>query len=172
MGRNTLKKHLSKHLHWRLKDITIFSYVTSRHVLFRQGIWQAQDMNIGIPRAPQSNGLWWRLQMERPLAGIEFSVISLCVCVWGGVCVCARALSCLTLCNPLDCNPQGSSVHASFQARILEWVASSFSRGSSWSRNQTCVFCVSCTAGRFFIWCYLFSTLEMDLCINWTSQTI
>ena len=87
MGRNTLKKHLSKHLHWRLKDITIFSYVTSRHVLFRQGIWQAQDMNIGIPRAPQSNGLWWRLQMERPLAGIELSVISLCVCVGGGVCV-------------------------------------------------------------------------------------
>ena len=171
MGRNTLKKSLSKHLHWRLKDITIFSYLTSRYVLFRQGIWQAQDMNIVISRAPPSNGLWWRLQMERPLAGIEFSVISMCV---GGVCVCVCvcSLSCLTLCNPLDCSPQGSSVHGIFQARILEWVASSFSRGSSWSRNRTRVFCVSCTAGRFFICCHLFGTLEIDLCIHWTSQNI
>ena len=164
MGRNTLKKILSKHLYWRLKDITIFSYLTSRCVLFRQGIWQAQDMNTVISRAPQSNGLWWRLQMERPLAGKEFSVI----CVW--VCVCA--LSCLTLCNPLDCNPQGSSDHGIFQARILVWVSSFFSRGSSWSRNQTHVFCVSCTAGRFFICCHLFGTLEIDLCINWTSKNI
>ena len=34
---------------------------------------------------------------------------------------------CLTLCNPMDCSPPGSSVHGIFQARILEWVAISFS---------------------------------------------
>ena len=56
--------------------------------------------------------------------------------------------SCLTLCNPMDCSPPGSSVHGILQARILEWVAMSFSRGSSWPRDQTQV---SCTAGRFFI---------------------
>ena len=39
--------------------------------------------------------------------------------------------SCPTLCNPMDCILQGSSVHGIFQARVLEWVASSFSRGSS-----------------------------------------
>ena len=39
------------------------------------------------------------------------------------------AQSCLTLCNRMDCNPSGSSVHGIFQARILEWVAISFSRG-------------------------------------------
>ena len=33
------------------------------------------------------------------------------------------AQSCLTLCNPMDCSPPGSSVHEIFQARILEWVA-------------------------------------------------
>ena len=38
---------------------------------------------------------------------------------------------CLTLCNPMDCNLPDSSVHGILQARILEWVASSFSRGSS-----------------------------------------
>ena len=41
------------------------------------------------------------------------------------------AQSCLTLCNPMDCNPSGSSVHGILQVRILEWVAISFSRGSS-----------------------------------------
>ena len=39
------------------------------------------------------------------------------------------AQSCLTLCDPMDCSPSGSSVHGVFQARILEQVAISFSRG-------------------------------------------
>ena len=43
--------------------------------------------------------------------------------------------SCLTLCDPIDCGPPGSSVHGVFQARILEWVAISFSRGSSQPRD-------------------------------------
>ena len=50
-------------------------------------------------------------------------------------------------CDPMDCSPPGSSVHSIFQARILEWVAISFSRGSSQPRDQTQV---SCRAGRFF----------------------
>ena len=58
------------------------------------------------------------------------------------------AKSCPTLCNPMDCSPPGSSVHGILQARILEWVAVPFSRGSSRPRDQTQV---SCVAGRFFI---------------------
>ena len=58
--------------------------------------------------------------------------------------------SCLTLCNPVDCSLPGFSIHGIFQARILEWVAISFSRGSSRPRNQTRV---SCIAGRrFTLW--------------------
>ena len=53
---------------------------------------------------------------------------------------------CLTLWDPIDCSPPGSSVHGVLQARTLEWVAIPFSRGSSWPRDQTQV---SCTAGRF-----------------------
>ena len=45
--------------------------------------------------------------------------------------------SCPTLCDPMDCSLPGSSIHWIFQARILEWVAVSFSRGSSWSRDWT-----------------------------------
>ena len=47
------------------------------------------------------------------------------------------AQSCLTLCNPMDCSLSGSSVHGIFQARVLEWIAISFSRGSSQPRNWT-----------------------------------
>ena len=47
--------------------------------------------------------------------------------------------SCLTLCHPMDYSLLGSSVHGIFQARILEWVAISFSRGTSWPRDQTWV---------------------------------
>ena len=58
--------------------------------------------------------------------------------------------SCPTLCDPMDCSLPGSSVHGIFQARVLEWVAISFSRGSSWPGNWTQV---SHIAGRrFTIW--------------------
>jgi len=63
------------------------------------------------------------------------------------VCVCARARmrararecaqSCPTLCDPMDCSLPVSSVHEIFQARVLEWVAIPFSRGSSWPRDGT-----------------------------------
>ena len=51
------------------------------------------------------------------------------------------AQSSLTLCDPMDCSPPSSSVHEIFQARILDWVAISFSRGSSQPRDQTQVSC-------------------------------
>ena len=57
------------------------------------------------------------------------------------------AQSCLTLSDPTNYSPPGSSVHGIFQARILEWVAISFSRGSSWPRDRAQV---SCIVGRFF----------------------
>ena len=51
------------------------------------------------------------------------------------------------LCHPMEYRPTGSSVHGISQARILERVAISYCRGSSWPRNQTSI---SCAAGRFF----------------------
>ena len=45
--------------------------------------------------------------------------------------------SCPTLGDPMDCSPQVSSVHGILQARMLEWIAFSFSRGSSWPRDWT-----------------------------------
>ena len=46
-----------------------------------------------------------------------------------------KSLSCLTLCDPMDCSLPGSSVHGILQARILEWVAMPSSKGSSQPRD-------------------------------------
>ena len=62
-------------------------------------------------------------------------------------CVCAQSLqSCLTLWDPTDCSPPGSSVHGILQARELEWVAMPSSRGSAPSRDRIGI---SCLAGGF-----------------------
>ena len=55
-----------------------------------------------------------------------------------------------TLCDPMDCSLPGSSIHGIFQARVLEWVAIAFSRGSSGPTDRTWV---SCIVGRCFtVW--------------------
>ena len=58
-----------------------------------------------------------------------------------------KSLSHVRLCDPMECSLSGSSVHGIFQARVLVWVAFSFSRGSSQPRDQTLV---SFSAGTFF----------------------
>ena len=56
---------------------------------------------------------------------VETTCVCVCVCVHAHVC----AQFCPTLRNPMDCSSPGSFLHAIFQARILEWVAISYSRG-------------------------------------------
>ena len=70
------------------------------------------------------------------------------------------AQSCPTFCNPVGCSRPGSSVHGILQARILKWVAISFSRGSSQPKDRTQV---SCIAGRCFnLW--FFFIVELAPC--------
>ena len=76
----------------------------------------------------------------------------LCVCV----CVCAVAQLCAHLCDPMDCSLADFSIRAIFQARVLEWVAISFSMRFSRPGDQTQV---SCIAGRRFT---LYTTSEAD----------
>ena len=102
------------------------------------------------------------------------SVVSLaCVCVCVCVCVCTHLVvqSCSTLCDPVDCSLPGFSVCGTLQARILEWVAVSSSRGPSRPRDRTLVSYVSCT-GRQILYHYttweaffdLFSSNFKSLC--------
>ena len=75
---------------------------------------------------------------------------------------------CPTLCDPMDCNLPGSSVHGVFQARILEWVAISFSRGSSpprdWNRVSRIV------GRRLIVWAtrevhiYIYKLFTLQYC--------
>ena len=76
--------------------------------------------------------------------------------------------SCPTICNPMDCKLQGSSLHGILQARILEWVAISFSRGSSLPRDRTHI---SFSAGGFFTaelrWKPSWSTIGFSCYVYW-----
>ena len=62
-------------------------------------------------------------------------------------CLCVSCSAVSDSCDPMNCRPPGSSVHGILQAKLLEWVAIPFSRGSSRTRDRTQVYC---TAGRFF----------------------
>ena len=115
------------------------------HKLFSVGTSGRQ----GNARKRELGDLWvWRSISPRSLTAVCLLVItSLLKFEKQKVLV---TQSCPTLWDPLDCSPAGSSVPGVVQARIPEWVAISFSRGSSWSRDQTQVSCIS---RRFFtIW--------------------
>ena len=62
--------------------------------------------------------------------------------------------SCPTLCDPMDCSLSGSSVYGIFQARVLEWIAISFSRGSSRPRKWTPVSHITGRIDAFELWCW------------------
>ena len=116
-----------------------------------------------LPRvSPQTRVCWleWAIRLDADiLSGLWRLEDWLCVCPMHlpsclsmsklSECTCTYKLkvrvtqSCPTLHCPKDCSPPGSSVHGVSQARALEWVAISFSRGSSWPWDWTWDFSVS-----------------------------
>ena len=84
----------------------------------------------------------------------------MCVCVCVCACVCVCVQSCPILCDSRDCSLPGSSIHGILQTRILEWVAISYSRGSSqsWGRNH--VSWISCIGRQIlYHYCHLGSPI-------------
>ena len=73
---------------------------------------------------------------------------------------------CLTFCDPMHCSPPGASVSGIFQARILEWVAISSSRGSSWPRDWTQVSCISWISRQILYHCATWEDL------NWPQKLV
>ena len=102
---------------------------------------------------PKSDICWphdkWEDKSTSPGGGNLWSVSGMCI-IKEHKKNAEVAQSCLTLCNPMDCSLPGSSIHGIFQARILEWVAISFFRGSSRPRDWTRVACI--VGRRFTIW--------------------
>ena len=75
---------------------------------------------------------------------------------------CMRAHSVVSLYDPLDGRPPDSSVHGILQARILEWVPISFSRGSSWAKDGTHVSCISFIGRQSLNHCATWETLKSN----------
>ena len=94
-----------------------------------------------------AQGFVWALRASLAVMGFEskcdfspppvFLGLLLCPWTWGIFFWWDPTFSCPTLCDPMDSSLPSSAVHGIFQARILEWAAISFSRGSSRARNQT-----------------------------------
>ena len=101
---------------------------------------------------------------------IKIPSLTVIVTICMGVCAHTShsvAQSCLTLCHPMDCSSLGSTVHGIFQARILKWVAISYSRGSSWTRDWTHVSWVSCIGRQIvYHWCHLESRMYVYICLK------
>ena len=89
------------------------------------------------------------------LNAIQVSHVLSCISCWilsiTAAAAAAKSLQlCPTLCDPMDCSLRGSSIHGIFQARVLEWVAISFSRGSYQPRDWTWVSRI--VGRRFTVW--------------------
>ena len=118
---------------WK-KEAVLRAHVTN--------VWAAQDPRV--LRKEDSSGV----QGPRPPWAAKLGKFTFPGTLWG---TCAKSLqSCLTLCDPMDYSPPGSSVHGILQARILEWGAISFSRGSSQPRDGTASLTSPALAGGFF----------------------
>ena len=89
------------------------------------------------------------------------------LCGSGAIGLCSVLQSCLTLCNTMDCSPPGSSVNRILQARILEWLAISFFRGSSNPGIKPTSPVSPASADRFFIGWAIGGNLRMTLTWRW-----
>ena len=122
-----------------------------------QGIFLTQELNLGLLHCRKILYDW--AMRKAHLLSPPHSCWQPCFWLHGGMR--AHSLSCVWLfCDPTGCSPQGSSLHGVLQARKLEWVAVSFSRGSSWPRDWTQVSCVSCIGRRIL---YHWATWEASV---------
>ena len=129
---------------WVMSDSFVTSWTVAHQATMPMG-FPRQEYWSKLPFPSQGHlpnpGIKPISPMPPALAGRFFTTESLGKPISKAV-LCAQ--SCLTLCNPIYCSPLVSSAHGNFQARILKWVANSSSRGSSWPRDWTQVFCASC----------------------------
>ena len=135
LKKNLFKWGLVLNLEWKLRHRVVGAVIDER--LITQNILKKQvssaRANITVWEEAQQS---WLAQKEKAPMKMEAppkpARTSACV------------LGCLTLCDPMDCSPPGSSVHGILQARILEWVVMSSSRGSSRPSDGTHVSYISC----------------------------
>ena len=116
-----------------------------RHILKCRsicGLLPLHHDGSGCQRGGHKGGAWgqvWKSKWNRHFLDVWFA------------CVCFLVTQLyLTLCDPMDCSPPGSSIHGIFQVKVLEWIAIGFSRGSSQPRDGTWVSRI--VGRRFTVW--------------------
>ena len=122
------------------------AYLVLWVILITNGNWRESGKSKGLDFCGfccSTEVSLWKMVLQSSLGPRLPRSAPLQVCVH----VRAVALLCPTLCDPVDYSPPGSSVHGILQARTLEWITISFSRGSFSPRNRTGV---SCIASGFF----------------------
>ena len=147
-----------------MDQIHICVFCIGRPIPYHWATWEALH-SPSVPTTIQHRGNWCSKFFP---SYITFTNLRTSY-KWNHMVCTILCLSCLPLCNPMDCSPWDSSVHGILQARILEWVAIPFSRGSSQPKNWTQV---SCIAGRFFtvwansVWFPSFSMMIYLCCLK------
>ena len=99
--------------------------------------------------------LYYILTPQVPKASLKISTSNKLNLIWA----CSVTQPCSIFSDPMDCSLPGSSVHGTFQLRILEWVAISCFRGSSQPQEGTQVSCASCI-GRWILFFFFFLSFE------------
>ena len=131
-------------LNYRKGEVAVLSSVTQT---LRQKLASLSGISNGceLYLFPRLN---LYLSISEVYRSASCSIRIICGRKWMGQFFVSQLLSCVRLfCSPIDRSLPGSSVHGILQARVLERVAISFSRGSSRPRDRTCI---SCNPGRFF----------------------
>ena len=149
--------------------VTVKRVCMLSHVQLFAPLWTVAHqapLSMGFPRQESWSRLPFPSPGDLPMPGVKPSSLmspaladrffttsatweakTLTFLIEGEMCMRAEPLqSCPTLCDSVDCSQSGFSVLGILQARILEWIAMLFSRGSSWPRDWTCISYVSCIA--------------------------
>ena len=127
---------LSQH-HWKGPFILLLGCCQQKHHQYRNN-WQCHLHDPTASYIPTA----WNRSITSPTLKLQMvEILDIWpTTLWTAI-TCAQLLSDVRLCN---CSPPGSSVHGILLARILDWVAISSSKGSSWLGDQTHISCVSC----------------------------
>ena len=143
-----LLTHIGLDIEWEISTYWVKRLNVSVSLIeIKQNVWKISDEESWEEKGDLVEGQW--AQFDKHCLKDIFNLIF-------NQCMYASVLSPFThvqLCNPIDCSPPASSVHGMLQARILEWVAMPFSRGSSRPRDQTWVSCSSCNCRRI-LYCW------------------
>ena len=126
--------------HKRPPTVWFFLYEVSRIGKFIETQCGCQRSGEVVIRSDYRwvRAVFWGVMKTAGVSGDTCTILWMYCC-----CCCLVTKSCQSLCNPVDCSPPGSSVHAISQTRIMEWLAISFSRRSSRPRDWTWVSCIA-----------------------------